>query len=226
MSAHPRILPPIRKEIRFFNHIERGLEWYLAHFPPLPQDNGRCVTGEASTSYLCDHQVPQYLYELFPETKLIVILRNPVERAISHYHDDRRRSDETRSLEQAMTTEMDFLEGVSNPAYDAGEYWRAGQRGYVCVGLYVYFLERWLQVFPKEQLLVLQSSDFYANPAATMRQVFEFVGVSNHPLTNYEIHQKGSYPPVGETVRRRLAAFFRPHNHKLEDYLGQELHWS
>lgn len=226
MSSHPRIIPPIRKEIRFFNHLERGVEWYLAHFPPLPRDRGTYLTGEGSTSYLCDTDVPRHLYELFPRTKLIVILRNPIERAISHYHDDRRRSDETRSLEQAMNAEMAFLEQVANPVYDAGEYWRRGQRGYLCMGLYVYFLRHWVELFPRDQLLVLQSSDFYANPATTMSQVFEFVGVSNCPLSRYDIHLEGSYPPADLKVRRRLAAFFSPHNLLLEDYLERELHWS
>ena len=226
LSSHPRVLPPIRKEIRFFNHVERGLNWYLAHFPPRPEDGETYLTGEGSTSYLCDTGVPRSLYELFPRTKLILILRDPVARAISHYHDDRRRSDETRPLDEAMSTEMGLLEGLSNPVYDAGEYWRSGQRGYLCMGLYVYFLKHWVEVFPKEQLLVLQSSGFYSDPAATMRQVFEFVGVPDHPLVSYDVHLAGSYPPAEQAVRKRLAAFFRPHNEKLQDYLGRELHWS
>jgi hypothetical protein len=149
-----------------------------------------------------------------------------VERAISHYHDDCRRSDETRSLEEAMNDELSFLGGLSDPRTGSGDYWRARQRGYLWMGLYVYFLQRWHQVFPKGQLLILHSQDFYADPAATMRRVFAFVGVSDHPLAHYEIHLKGSYPSADQAIRERLAAFFHLHNRKLEDYLGRKLDWS
>jgi hypothetical protein len=225
LSAHPRVVPPIRKEIRFFHQMERGLEWYLAHFPPLPGNPAQFITGEASTSYITDYRTPEHVFRHFPRAKLIAILRDPVDRAISHYHDDRRHSDESRSLEEAVDAEIGFLDGATNPAYNA-EYWGAGQRGYLSTGLYIHFLERWLKVFPKEQLLVLESKDLQSDPKATMQKVFAFVGVPDNEAGKYDVLlNRGSYAATDDAVRRRLGAFFRPHNQRLEEYLGRKLNW-
>jgi hypothetical protein len=82
-----------------------------------------------------------------------------------------------------------------------------------------------MAVFPREQFLILRSEDFYANPAATLTQVFEFLGVPDYTLPEYPNYNSGSYNPISDDLRQTLAEFFRSHNQKLEEYLGLKFDW-
>jgi len=88
LTKHPQILPAIKKEINFWHqdaNFQRGLDWYLAHFPPINKGES-LITGEASTEYLDSSEAPQRIFQKFPNIKLIILLRNPVDRAISSYY--------------------------------------------------------------------------------------------------------------------------------------------
>lgn len=224
MIEHPQLVQTVKKEIDFFLNFDRGLNWYLSHFPPTPKGKVNFLSGEASTSYFNHHETRTHLLEQFPNAKLIAILRNPVDRAISHYHNDRKYSGETRSLHDAMYDELKALPDLSNGLKGGRKYWQS-QRGYLWLGLYVYFIEEWMNTFPREQFLILQSEDFYAEPANTMQQVFEFLELPDYQLTEYRKYNKGSYSPTEESLRQELSAFFKPHNQKLEKYLGRSFNW-
>jgi hypothetical protein len=119
---------------------------------------------------------------------------------------------------------MAAINRLSHPTLTDTEYWHR-EKGDLLFGLYVYFLEKWMAVFPREQILILQSEDFYAHPAATLTQVFDFLGVPDYPLPAYPNYNPGSYSPMTEDLRQILADFFRPHNQRLEAYLGMKFNW-
>ncbi len=84
LSQHPQILPAVRKELHFFDdHYRRGLGWYRSQFPT--RGARGTITGEATPYYLSHPHAPARIQRLLPQARLIVLLRNPVERAISHY---------------------------------------------------------------------------------------------------------------------------------------------
>ncbi len=231
ISQHPQFLPCIRKEIDFFSiRYSKGIDWYLAHFPKVSKELN-FLTGEASTSYLDYPEVSQRLFNHFPHVKLIALLRNPVERAFSHYHHNKKYhpGKEQRSFEEAIEEEMKFLEQLENPVLQAysntDDPFGHLRYGYLLRGLYVYFIEQWINIFSKEKVLILKSEDFYDNPEAVMKQVFEFLKVSDHQLTNYPQYNSGSYSPISDKVRQKLSDFFHVHNKNLENYLNIELRW-
>ncbi|MGB3404531.1 MAG: tetratricopeptide repeat protein [Microcoleaceae cyanobacterium] len=231
ISQHPHFLPCIRKEIDFFSiRYDKGIDWYLAHFPKVPKESN-FFTGEASTSYLDYPKVPQRLYQHFPDVKLIAILRNPVERAFSHYHHKKKYhpGKEQRSFEEAIGEEMNFLEQLENPILQAysntDDPFGHLRSGYLLRGLYIYFIQQWIDLFPKEQIKIFKSEEFYDNPEAVMKQVFEFLEVSDHQLASYPQYNSGSYSPISDKVRQKLSDFFHVHNQKLENYLNIELGW-
>ncbi len=219
LAQHPQILTPIKKEMDFFSwHFDRGIDWYLAHFPPMPPGE-QFVTGEASPSYFDCREAPERVYSACPEAKLIVLLRNPVDRAISHFYRLKGLNWEGRSLDRAISDEIERLN--QNPEYIIG----AEPGNYLARGRYIEFIKNWLDFFPKEQLLILKSEGFYAGAAGTVQQVLEFLDLPEYQLSEYQNANPGSYQRVNESVRELLSDYFKPYNQELEEYLGINFGW-
>ncbi len=227
LNEHPQILRPVEKEIHFLNHQNhwnQGEDWYRSHFPPIPE-GCHFLTGEATPWYITTFNAERKVFELFPEVKPIVLLRNPVDRAISHYHMHVADGRDRRSLEEAMTAEMEILQGLEDPTQvGKTNYWQT-QQGYLLLGLYFYFLKKWVQVFSKQQLLILKSEDLYQQPAEIMKQVYDFLELPNHTLKQYKKFKSGSYSPTRSAIKQKLYEFFQPYNQKLEEYLDRSFDW-
>ncbi|MGB3402770.1 MAG: tetratricopeptide repeat protein [Microcoleaceae cyanobacterium] len=215
LAQHPQIVPSLIKEIEFWSHKQkRGLEWYLSHF--LPQlKQGNFITGEATPSYLDHSGVAESIYQAFPDIKLIILLRDPTDRAISHYYQWFSLRWESRSLQEAMNREINqYRESVWNQP-----------NSYLARGVYIEFIKKWLDIFPREQVLILPSEDFYQNPAQVLTQVFHFLGLPNCTLPEYKPYNARSYPEVNQETKKLLINYFKPHNQALEEYLGQNFNW-
>lgn len=219
LIKHPQILSPIKKEVDFWSwHFQRGINWYLAHFPPLPEGH-YFLTGEASPSYFDHREAGERLFNAFPEMKAIVLLRNPTDRAISQYHRWVSLNWEHRSFEEAIDEEIKRL------AKQPENIIREEPGNYIARGLYINFIKKWLALFPREQLLILRSEDFYGNTAVTVKQVLKFIGLSEHQLSEYKNANPGSYESLNESLRQKLNDYFRPYNQELEEYLGMNFNW-
>lgn len=225
LIKHPQILPAAQKEIDFFSHhFDCGLPWYAAQFPPALTER-HLLTGEATPSYLMNPDVPQRLAALLPDIKLIVLLRNPVDRAISYYHHAVRHCQEDRSAETAILSELEALDGVDEDGLTAGERFD-NVPGYVLYSLYYYALKRWLDRFDRTQILILKSEDLYSHTDSVVNQVFKFLGLSDYHLSKYPNVYPGFYrSPVPDSLRQTLSEYFKLHNQRLEDYLGVRFGW-
>ena len=197
---------PVRKELGFFasQTFQNGRDWYLSHFPVLTDQPG-FITGEATPSYFDLVGAPKDLHHSFPKTKLIVLLRNPIERAISwHYHKTRVGA-EDRNLVESIFKEMEALENMKtfdlmNLGYQAPNN--------LLGSLYVYKIMRWLTFFDSNQLLVLKSEDLYQMPQEVMPQIFKFLNISNHESSEYLPHNNLDYPCISPSLRERMTRFF------------------
>ena len=202
-----------------------GRDWYLAHFPPLPDDQD-FLTGEASPEYIYYPGAEKRIFELFPEIKLILMLRNPVERSISDYYHHQKYGAEFCSLEQALEPQVKILKEVAaNELEINDEMLDQMQPNYLLNSVYIYFLEKWMNWFPREQFLVLTTEDLDKTPEKTMKEVYDFLGVSVHKLSDYPRHNSNSYPLVSDSIRQSLAECFQPYNKRLEKYLGRKFNW-
>ena len=225
LEQHPQIFPAIRKEIYFWNyHYRRGLDWYLAHFPRLSTYKNY-LTGEASPNYLEDKQTPTRLFQAFPQMKFIVLLRNPVDRAVSQYHHWIRLNREQQSLETAFQLELEWLSSDLKQQQIDPHYWTQTSR-YLWRGCYILFLQRWMNIYPPEQFLILRSEDFYHSPAVTLNQVFEFLDLPLTSEIDFKPYNQGFYQPISEEIRQQLHQFFTPYNQKLEAFLGMKFDWN
>ena len=225
LKDHPQVLPTIWKEIEFYRFPERGLEWYLSQFPRIPDSRTRFISGEASTCYIGMPNVKQLLFEQYPQVKLIALVRDPVEKAISHAHHDRKLGVEHRTVEEAITQELDILENLDSLWPPPEDYWRT-ERGYVWHGLYANQIANWVSTFPKESMLVIPSEDLYGRPAETLAKVYAHLDLPDHQRAQYEVHLQGNYEKgLNPRLRERLTRFVAPHNARLEEMIGRRLHW-
>ncbi|MBE9047933.1 tetratricopeptide repeat protein [Pleurocapsales cyanobacterium LEGE 10410] len=222
LSRHPQILLSHKKEIDFYwKNFDRGIDWYLAHFPSI-SDRPDFLTGEATPNYLRFPQIAQRIKDTFPQTKIIILLRNPVDRAISwHYH--KLNTGLTKvALETAIATEIERLATVSETEIiNTGFY----DPDNIISSLYIYKIKAWIEFLGREQFLILKSEEFYARPLEVMAEVFNFLGLSNCTLDNYPKVNAGSYNRVAPNIRKTLSEYFAPYNRQLEEYLGMQFDW-
>jgi Sulfotransferase domain len=232
---HPGISGPSWKEASFFDrHYVRGEAWYRGHFPnPVrmwrsERANGRrLVVGEASPSYILHPLAPERVNRLIPDVRLVALLRDPIDRAYSHYQHEVVRGTETLPFEEALDAEEERLRGevermIADPAYFSHAWWNFT---YLARGRYAEQLERWFAVFPREQLLVVASADLHDRPAETYGEILDFIGAERHALDSYPHVFSREYAPLPEDARARLSAYYSEPNRRLYELLGRDFGW-
>jgi hypothetical protein len=227
LCQHPNIRSARRKEIHFFDdNYHKGINWYESHFPPVKLFRNM-ITGEASPYYLFHPHVPWRVWSLYPRIKLIILLRNPVDRAYSHYHHNRRKNREKRSFEEAISKEPGLLAKESEKFTLNREYksYLHKHLSYLSRGIYIRQLKNWLEYYPEEQFLILKSEDFFRYPKETMANIFSFLGIEYKVITNFIQKNHYAYPPMNPVTRQKLVDIFEPFNSQLMELLGQNFRW-
>ncbi len=185
LVQHPSLQGGFAKEVHYFDggvvpgvdNFSKGEKWYKAHFPLTHQGGFDSYTFEATPQYLYHPLAPARIYDLLPGARLLLLLRNPVERAISHYAHSVRHQHETESITDALRLEEQRLSSVLEDAdYKAGPF---RYFSYKSRGLYAEQIVRYQKYFRSEQMLVLSSEEFFLNPSATLKQIFTFLGIDS-----------------------------------------------
>ena len=222
LSHHPQILFSHKKELDFFRkYFNRGIDWYLSHFPTIT-DHDNFITGEATPNYLRFPIVAARIKQYCPNTKLIILLRNPVDRTISwHFH--KQNSGLTNdNLQDAITKEIKLLETLSESEIVNMGFSNPDN---IISSLYYYEIKAWMQCLPAQQFLILKSEDLYNYPETTMARVFNFLGLPAHNLNHYPKINGGNYSSIAPELRKTLTEYFQPHNKLLEEYLNVKFNW-
>jgi hypothetical protein len=228
LAQHPQINPPFRKEIKFFDiHFPQGLLWYRAHFPLWAKMTDGALTGEATPYYLFHPLAADRLADTLPNSRIIVMLRNPVDRAYSHYSHIHRVGREPLSFEDAIATEPERLAGeaeriMADPNYSTFTH---VHYSYLARGRYAEQLPRWLERFSRDQMLFLASEDLSRDPGAAFQRTLAFLGLKAWTPGQFSIFKQGSYEQMAPTTRRKLVDYFRPYNQQLYDLLGMKFDW-
>jgi hypothetical protein len=233
LSAHPKVSPlfPHRltpKGVRYFDeHATRGERWYRSHFATALVRGSpfkpRKLSGEASPNYLFTPGAAERAAEVSPDAKVIVLLRDPVDRAWSHWRERVRRGVEPLSFEDALEAEP---ARVAERRSALGRSGNPGEVAYRGQGCYADLLTPWLERFGDGRLLILVSEDLYADPDATYARTLEFLGLQAHSLAEYEA--RNYVPPSEEmtaTVREELEVSYEPHIRRLEVLVGRDFPW-
>ena len=217
---------PTRKEIQFFtDHYDRGLDYYCAHFPLFARGN---KTGEASPTYLFYHKCPQRIHECLPHARFVVLLRNPVERAYSHYSflnlTDKTIGRDPLSFDQAVRTEEQRFRVEQNSAF----FYEYKKHSYKARGRYYEQLRRWLDYFPLDRFLILETDELTREPRKTLQTIFQFLGLrfnSRFQDASFPRYNENVYQQMPEATRHYLEEYFQPFNEQLFELLGRRYDW-
>jgi hypothetical protein len=218
----------------FDSHFDRGERWYRGHFPSSYRRRtaqGRTgrppLSGEASPYYLFHPHAPARMHALMPDVKLLVALRNPIERAYSHFREQARNGIETLSFEEALLREQRVLPEEAarlqrDPDYRSHAH---EQQSYVGQSEYAMSLRRWLDLFPQEQLHVWFSEDYYAHPSSVLGAVASFLGLSPFSFPSAERLNAAPPAPLEPSTRGLLRARLEPDVRAVEAILGVSTPW-
>lgn len=232
LFAHPRVasLFPAQatpKGVRYLDeHADRSARWYRSHFATVvvrgPAVHPRKLAGEATANYLFHPDGAARAWSVAPDAKILVLVRDPVERAWSHWRERTRRGFETLSFEDALDAEDARLASAFS---DGGA--AAANVAYRGQGCYADLLPPWLERFGRDGVLVLVSEEFYADPAACYARALNFLGLDRHALGDYPAYNyRPPTEPMRDDTRAELERSFAPQNRRLEDLLGRSLPWS
>ena len=222
LGHHPQILLSHKKEIDFYwQHFERGIDWYLANFPTIT-DSPDFLTGEATPNYLRFPQVAQRIKDTFPKTKIIILLRNPADRAISWHYHKLNTGLSNENLETAIAEEIKKIATLSEEKIVNTGFCEPDN---ILSSLYLYKVKPWIELLGREQFLIIKSEDFYDNPHDNMAKTFDFLGLPNYSLKEYPQVNPGTYSQIDSKLRETLVEYFAPHNLELEKYLGMKFNW-
>lgn len=234
LIMHPSIIPAVNKEVFFFDSwYYKEINWYRAHFCSKFQkffkksiQKRSFLTGEATPTTIFYPLAPKRVKSVVPNAKLIVLLRNPVDRAYSHYHMEVRRGKESLSFEAAIEKEDERLSGEFEKIFASKTYYSfpMEQFSYKLSGIYVEQLKNWFKIFPKNQILILRTEDFSDHQLDILNQVLEFLELPRFSIQQH-IKNIGSYKNMKLETRKKLIDFFRPHNERLYSFLDRNFEW-
>lgn len=238
LASHPVIMKAIlHKGVHYFDtSYHKGLDWYRAHFPTraaalrIADHTGvNPVAFESSPYYLYHPLAAERIATDLPGTKIIVLVRDPVERAYSHHaHEVARGFEDITDFSTALDAENDRLAGEAQRlAADETYYSFSHQHhGYLSRGYYANYLEALTHQVPSEQILVLDSGAFFKDPETTFDTVLRFLQLPWLGDIDFGKHNSRGRPsPLSDSLRAELTNHYAPHDHRLTKWLGKTPSW-
>lgn len=280
LSAHPQVKLSGPKEPHYWSwnrYPAKYQNFFVNETPILNPKSGQCVSGEFSTSSLIHPLVPRRVKANLPDLKIFILLRNPVDRAYSHFMMSKRAGlEEECTFEEIVLREIEevpglleahergflAIDGDSKTCYSAidGERIHVAKhikglpqrrirddldlrdfyyQSYVFRSLYFDQVSRWLNLFPRKQIMIIQSERFFESRVETMNQVAEFLGLESFEFQTAAQLGRSWDASVSDTSRRpqpydamdtdqrkTLTRFFDPYNKKLYGLIGEDFGWS
>lgn len=236
LMAHPQVVRPnLHKGINYFDlNYHRGMRWYRGHFPVAAiarraaAGYGEPVAFESSGYYLYHPFALERVARELPAVKLVVMLRDPVERAFSAYKHEYARGFERESFERALELEDERLTGEVermrvDPAYESFSH---RHHSYRHRGHYAEQLERAFEFFPPGQVHIVDSEAFFADPAAEYQSLLSFLGLRSFPRPGFGQYNARPGPPMTPGLRHALEEYYVPHDQRLTKLLGRPLPWA
>ncbi len=196
LKRHPHVQMPLEKEVPFFTDAGRTEEDWNAYSRTHFGHEDERIWGKATPQYMCDPLAAERIHRMMPSLKLVAILRDPIERTWSHYQMGKRRATETKSFEAAIDPLL-APESLANnralPVPDHLQGYESESSFYVAWSEYGRILQRYLDLFGPQQILVLYMEDLERDPEGTMDQLLTFIGLAPgfRPTGLGEVTHKG-----------------------------------
>lgn len=250
LDLHPKIAMSRIKELNFFTfekNYQKGLSYYSEQFV------GECeavdIIGESSPGYLCYPGVPEKILRDLGTIKILILVRDPIKRAVSQYWDNRRSLKETLTFDQCVS---DYLT----------EHYVPGERGYFSWGVYIKYINKYIDLFGFDNVKIVVFEKLIKRTEESLSSIYEFLGIDsysdfltipkaensssiyenfiysyflNHPekakylprvLRKYTFFGKKvpfKYPQISQQTLDTLKYFYNPWNLKLQEFMGEPI---
>jgi phosphoglycolate phosphatase-like HAD superfamily hydrolase len=238
LRQHPAIFSSTlpRKEVHYFDQRYQrfGLGWYQCHFPLAARARLIArrvglepVAFEATANYMFHPLAPSRIHHDLPGVKLIVLVRDPVERAYSAHANHIGHGLETEPFERALELEDERLAGeaerlAADPGYRSYNH---RHYSYRVRGHYADQLEHLERIFGRDQIHVIDSGDFFAAPGPAYDQVLGFLGLARRGDPAFTPQNARPRSPMPDSVRAALEEHYRPHDERLARWLDRPPSW-
>lgn len=232
LEMHPSVEQVFQKEPHYFCYfLGKGEAWYRAHYPILNSnrnEQGRMLAGDASTHYIFYPDCAQRVFDANNKAKLLILLRDPVDRAYSAWKHSKRKGYESRPFEAVLS---EANERTCTESLNA--YWKAEKRtqgwankAYLEHGLYAQQLKPWLDVFPAEQVWIRSSEEFFSDVQGVYASALEFLGLSEwSPADGFPTFNVGLQGEMEKSIEEQLVEYYRVPNEELFELLGVRYAW-
>ena len=231
LEQHPSIVKSSYDEIGFFDdNFHLGMSWYRSMFPTvftkflIKLKTKHFMTYEVTPWYVRRPWTARRIKSIFPNIKLIVVLRNPVDRTYSHYHMEKR-NNEKRDFETEIEEDITHISQWDKKPKDDSYFLNEVQNSKLARGFYYEQLKQWFEIFPKKQILIIPSEKLSVQTIDTVQEVFGFLNLPKYEIKNTKKVNVAKYEKMDQKTRERLVEFFRPHNKRLYDLLNSEFEW-
>ncbi|TKB43528.1 sulfotransferase domain-containing protein [Thalassotalea mangrovi] len=230
LRQHPQLHHTFQSQTHYFDgglaknqdNFDNGESWYRAHFPLRKELAPGQQCFESSTFYSFHPLAAERIKELLPGVKIIFILRNPIDRAICHYTDEKNARREYLPLIKALQMEEQRLSwSLTTQDYRSDAFLHAT---YKSRGHYKEQIERFLRYFDRQHIKIISIEEFNKSPLKILEQLYQFIGISNFHNKSVTPLQRNQL--IHETeVRRYLNHYFSERNQSLYEFCGKSFHW-
>jgi len=177
------------------------------------------MTGEDTPFYFWKKEAAERIHEILPNTKIIAIFRNPVDRAYSNYNLGIRMNSEKLTFENAINEEIEFLDRHSFLESITRK------RSYISKGFYENQIKLWLNIFSREQIHLLSTEDMQEDPQRTLLEVFRFLKISDYKIQKPQKRKFAEYKKMNESTRKKLLELYKPYNERFFQTINRRFNW-
>ena len=238
LNLHPGIARAYTKGPHFFDYpknFKKGVIWYRANYPTVFEKfytqrilRKPFLTGEATPYYFFHPHAARRTAQIVPQAKFIVVVRNPVDRAFSHYYHERHKGKEDLPFEQALQNRESRIKQEAQRMLEDENYYSEYHQNYSYLlrGIYWQQIEQWYSFYPKDRFLVIKSEDYFRDANAVLQECFRFLGLPPYDLGILKKYNAGKYDSkMDKSLEAKLNDYFKPHNQKFYAYIGKDLGW-
>lgn len=224
-------------DLHFFEYmISKKIGWYRSHFPTKIfkkikelKSGKKCITGEFTSTYMYHEHVPQRIINTIPKTKILVILRNPIDKIYSTYCQQFSFNEYLSNFEETIQSEIDRMKifqkspnkRIFNENIDSIVTCNILRHG-----IYYNYLKKWFEIFPENQIMVIDSKKLNNDTINCIKEVFNFLNIEEIEINDVSKINKGNYNRIDNKTRDELISFFKPYNKKLNKLLKTNFEWN
>lgn len=228
LAAHPLVRRPTQvKGVGYFDlKYDRGMRWYQSHFPLRRRGSG-LLAFESSGYYLFHPLAARRIAESLPDVKVVVVVRDPVERAYSAHGHERRRGFEDLDFEEALASEEERLAGAAEQLTrdPHSENYEHRHHGYLARSRYHEQIERYIAALGRERVFIVDAGRMFADPGSELEPLEEWLGLPESTMPPLERWNAGASASLDPRLQGRLRGYFEPFDRQLAELMGRTPSW-